>query len=259
MKSTTCTYEQLISEPFRLWCDRMARNSKKPHRKAWELAFIAEALHEAGMFTKDVIRSGIGFGVGREPLPVLFVKQGCRIVATDLPADGKPAKAWMEQHCDKAESLAKYETLSAEERTRIRFRQINMNFLPAELHHQYDFCWSTSSMEHLGSLTAAEHFVEKSLRVLKQEGVAVHVTEHALFPANALPEVGGTVWFSKHRLAVLRERLEMAGHSVELGFDYGHYPEDYYVDFPPYEGPSHLKLLTDGFVSTSVGLIIKKK
>lgn len=257
MTSTTCNYAQLMSPEFQHWCKALGRGHGKPHRKDWELAFIAQALSEGHHFTKDVVSSGLGFGVGTEPLPALFVRQGCRITATDLPPEGN-TKPWVGQHSAHVTDLEKYETLSAEERGRLRFRFLDMNRIPAEIHDQYDFCWSTSSMEHLGSYEHSVAFITKSLRCLKRGGTAVHVTELAVYPADGLALSGGTIWFTTGGLVRIADQLRNDGHSVILNFDFGGNPEDYYVDMAPYEGPAHLKLLTDGFVSTSVGLIITR-
>ena len=59
------------------------------HRKMWEWLFIAEALRERGMLAAG--RSGLGFGVGQEPLVALFAAAGCDVVATDQPHESAVA------------------------------------------------------------------------------------------------------------------------------------------------------------------------
>ncbi len=245
LRSSVCTFAQLRSPDFQSWCGLMGRGNARPHRKDWELAFIAQALFERSYFGK----SGIGFGVGHEPLPALLAEHGCGIMATDMPAN---VEAWEGQHCESASGLARYDKLSESEKARLSFRGVDMRSFPPDL-GQFDFCWSTSALEHLGSLEAGEEFIRKSLACLRPGGMAVHVTEHAIFPVNKLPETGGTVWYSSERLKAL-----MAKYQGGLLLDYGHSPEDFYVDHPPYGGPAHLKLMTDGFVATSVALIIAK-
>ncbi|MBV5337004.1 MAG: hypothetical protein J0653_03215, partial [Deltaproteobacteria bacterium] len=41
-----------------------------------------------------------------------------------------------------------------------------------------DFCWSSCSLEHLGSIKAGLDFIKASLKTLKVGGVAVHTTEY---------------------------------------------------------------------------------
>jgi hypothetical protein len=57
-------------------------------------------------------------------------------------------------------------------------------------------------------------------------------------------------------------RLRRAGHHVEpLDVGIGDHPLDRFIDRPPFNGPAapgHLRLELNGFVSTSIGLIITK-
>jgi hypothetical protein len=128
-----------------------------------------------------------------------------------------------------------------------------MKEIPSDCFGRYDFVWSTSSLEHLGSLAEAERFIEQSIACLKPGGVAVHVTEHAIFPGRDVDN-HGTVYFSLDRIRSLLQRLG----GLPLREGYGVSPVDYYVDAAPYGGAAHMKLLVDGVVTTSVGLIFKR-
>src|SRR5690349_14922227 len=75
------------------------------HRKVWEECFILQALWEQGMLAPG--RRGLGFAVGREPLPSLRAAIGAEVVATDLPPRDRRARRWRQaaQHAAEAEAL----------------------------------------------------------------------------------------------------------------------------------------------------------
>jgi SAM-dependent methyltransferase len=186
---------------------------------------------------------GLGFGCGTEPLPCLFAGMGASIVASD--ADGFLNLGRLEGSF----------LVTTEQVKGMEWMTIDMRSIPSSLHGQFDFVWSTSSLEHLGSIEKANRFIVESLNCLKPGGVAVHVTEYAIFPENAADE-GGTVFYTKQRLLDLLVFIELL--DVDMDFNLGSEPPDYYVDVFPYKGAAHLKLLVDGFVTTSLGLIITK-
>ena len=97
LRSQLCSAESLRSPALRAWAERLrpmwaagddARDVML-HRKMWEWLFIAEALRERGMLAPG--RSGLGFGVGQEPLVALFADAGCDVVATDQPHESAVA------------------------------------------------------------------------------------------------------------------------------------------------------------------------
>lgn len=51
------------------------------HRKEWEFVSVCQALEERGMLSEG--KCGLGFAVGKEPLPALLASRGCTITATD--------------------------------------------------------------------------------------------------------------------------------------------------------------------------------
>ena len=100
-------------------------------------------------------RSGLGFGCGREPLPSLFAKYGCKIVATDLPAATAQARKWLATNQRAADPQTMlYPTICPDpaKLANISFGELDMNHLPPELDGKFDFCWSCCALEHLGSL-----------------------------------------------------------------------------------------------------------
>jgi hypothetical protein len=66
------------------------------------------------------------------------------------------------------------------------------------------------------------------------------------------------VFFRKRDIEALASRLIAAGHEVApLNFHPGEAEIDTYIDLPPYALP-HLKLLAADYVTTSIGLIVRK-
>src|SRR5262249_36932792 len=145
------------------------------HRKHWEFFYVCQALHERSMLLHG--RSGLGFGVGREPLPALFASLGCIITATDQAPDAALKAGWQEtgQHADSLSALERPDICSVPYfRERVTFETVDMNEIPFRFENRFDFCWSACCLEHLGSLEHGLRFVESSIKTLKIGGVAVH-------------------------------------------------------------------------------------
>ncbi len=142
---------------------------------------------------------------------------------------------------------------------RVSFEYCDMNDIPSHL-TDYDFCWSSCSFEHLGSLQHGIDFVINSVeRSLKIGGVACHTTELNLSSDDKTIETGGTVIYRKKDLERLCHTLVERGHWVEpLRIEPGTLPPDYFVDVPPHSHNPHLKLLLGSYVATSVGLVVRR-
>jgi SAM-dependent methyltransferase len=239
------------------------------HRKAWESAFVLQGLWEAGMLAPG--RRGLGFAVGKEPLPSIFAARGAEVLATDLDAGDSRAASWATTNQNAAQledlhwpRLVDRETFLA----RCRFRAVDMNHLPADLAGGFDFVWSSCSFEHLGSIEKGLAFVENAMACLRPGGVAVHTTEFRFHADGALLDNWGTVLFRRQDMEALAARLAARGHEM-LPIDYrpGHRPLDGYVDVPPFgahrgegfalHGVPHLRLSVDGFAATSIGIIVR--
>ncbi len=263
LKSCLCNQKDLDSEALSTWLDTLAHPTasvSNRQRKTWEWCFIAQALSERELLQHS--KRGLGFAVGTEPLPAFLASRGCEIVATDLSSDDREAAAWQEtnQHASNLEEL-NAKGLCDEEKFKqlVSFRSVDMNHIPADLKQsQFDFVWSSCSLEHLGSLSKGMAFIESSLECLKPGGIAVHTTEFNLSSNLFTVDNQQTVIYRRRDIEALAKRLRARGHQIELDFTQGQAPADKFVDVPPYQSDNHLRLLLSGYVCTSIGLIIRK-
>ena len=268
LASKLCTQNDFATDWFAYWCKEL-KTFPVYHRKVWELCYVAQALFADGQLVAG--RRGIGFGCGEEPLPSLFAKYGVRVTATDLEASRPEAQVWRQtaQHAGMIETIRRPEICPDPELlANIEFRPADMNAITEEFYEQYDFCWSTCALEHLGSLEKGLTFVENSLRTLKPGGLAVHTTEFTLSKGQTIDN-HPIVLYQRRHLEELANRLHAQGYKVsDFDFSAGDGIMDRFIDIPPYYDrdnslfplyhSAHLKLLFDGHVCTSVGIIIKR-
>ena len=100
--------------------------------------------------------------------------------------------------------------------------------------------------------------MENQMDCLRPEGVAVHTTEFNVSSNYKTIARGPLVIFRRRDIEKAAARLRAKGHSIDLDFDSGTSPADLYVDLPPYKEEPHLKLKLGEFVSTSIGLAVRK-
>jgi hypothetical protein len=258
LKSSVCSYQQLDSPLFRQWAPRL-RERHKFHRKLWEFCYITQALHERGLLRTGC--TGLGFGVGKEPLTSFFASCGCEVVATDLDPAAAALKGWAEtdQHVTEFGNLNDRGLCTAEELHRlVSLRYVDMNQIPADL-TGFDFTWSSCVLEHLGSIRKGKEFIYNQMHCLKEGGVAVHTTELNLSSeSTTIDENEFLVLFRKSDFREIARTLTAEGHSISLDLRLGRTVADNYVDLPPYRQSPHLRLLWDEYITTSIGLIIRK-
>lgn len=259
LRSALCTRSQLESPAFRYWATQMNERWRL-HRKLWEFCFISQSLYERGMLGEG--RRGLGFAVGAEPLPSMFARFGCEILASDLHSEDERSQVWAQtnQLASCLEALnARGLCDPAQFARKVSFRPVDMNRIPDDL-AGFDFTWSSCSFEHCGSIGLGKRFLREQLRCLKPGGVAVHTTEFNLSSNEETVDEGTTVLFRRQDIEGVVRDLQADGHHVEpLQLDVGTLPEDQHVDIFPYAAAPHLKLeLFDKYVSTSIGLIIRK-
>lgn len=265
LKSKLCTQDDFAADWLHYWC-RELRTSLYYHRKIWELCYVAQALFAEGQLAPG--HYGLGFGCGEEPLSSLFAKYGARVMATDLASDRPEAEIWRltSQHATTIDAIRRPDICPDPQLlANIEFRPVDMNNIPREFDGQFDFCWSTCALEHLGNLANGLRFIENSLRTLKPGGIAVHTTEFTLNDGATIDN-NPVVLYQRHHFEALASRLTARGHVVaEFDFEPGDGVLDRFVDLPPYsDNPlippqhyAHLKLLFDGYTCTSIGMIIR--
>jgi len=228
-------------------------------RKAWECITADEVFRETGRMKSG--STAIGFGVGTEFTPSLLAGWGVAVTATDQEPTAPSAAGWAATFqfmngpfsnwradlCDKDV----YERL-------VTTRRVDMTAIPADLAAEtFDLVWSLGSLEHLGTLEAADKFIFDSLACLKPGGRAFHTTEFAIYP-NESVETGDTCFYDAGALGELVARLRKANFVIEVDWDMGTKPLDYWIDVPPYDLTRHLKLNSNGIVCTSLALVIDK-
>jgi 2-polyprenyl-3-methyl-5-hydroxy-6-metoxy-1,4-benzoquinol methylase len=255
--SQACTQAQFEEPVYAYWCEQI-REVPRLHRKQWEFCYIAQAFDVHGMLAPG--RSGIGFGVGMEPLAALFASRGASILATDLESHDAVLSGWVDsnQHAQSKQPLNDRGICPPDLFDRnVRFRSVNMNKIPPDL-GQFDFTWSACAYEHLGSIANGIEFVHNTARLLKPGGVAVHTTELNCSSNEETLDNTSTVLFRKRDFEQMAADLRQDGFEVELNFHLGGLPVDNYIDVPPYSVDNHLKLQIREWVTTSYGMIIRR-
>jgi len=257
-RSQMCTAAQFDEPDYRRWLDLMARPMHR-HRKQWEYVYICRLLEHMGALRP--LGRGLGFGCGIEPLPAVFAAHNIFVTATDLPLDDPRTQSWRGTDQLLSGLVELRDPAIVPDHVfdaRVEYAGVDMTAIPID-RRNYDFCWSSCSLEHLGSLDAGMSFFEASLATLKPGGVAVHTTELNVTSDEETIATGETVLYRRRDMLALADRLAGAGHEVvPLTFDQGDQLDDRHVDVPPYSSDNHLKLALGQFVSTSFGLAVRK-
>mgnify|MGYP006283543521 CR=1 FL=1 len=255
--SQGCTQAQMVEPIYDYWCGRIGEQPRF-HRKQWEFCYIAQVLHLAGMLQSG--RSGLGFGVGQEPLVALFASFGPRILATDLEPDGAADKGWVatNQHATGKAALNPHYLCPPDLfEANVDFRYADMNKFPDDL-GTFDFVWSACAFEHLGSIAAGHQFIMNAARLLKPGGIGVHTTEFNCSSNKETLDNDITVLFRRRDFEAMARDLMAEGFEVTFNFDMGDQPLDRHIDMPPYAIDNHLKLQLAQWVTTSFGLVVRR-
>lgn len=257
MLSALCRSAHMDSAAFQYWIERL-RLSKNYHRKNWEYAAIAQALFERNLLEPG--KRGLGFAVGREPMPALFASFGCEVLATDLPSGDSRAEVWSNtgQWAGEIEGLAHPEICPNEDfYKRVSYQPVDMNHIPATL-RDFDFTWSSCSFEHCGSIELGKRFIDEQMKTLKPGGWAAHTTELNLTSNETTLSKGRLVIFRRQDIEEICRRLRTDGHYVEpLDLTLGSAAVDAHVDTSPYT-EQHLRVRLKDWASTSILLLIRK-
>lgn len=231
------------------------------YRKLWEWCAILEVLHSRDMLRAG--RTGLGFAVGTEPLPSVLAGQGVEVLATDLMAADGNSDRWSGsgQHAASLDGLHHPHLVSEQVfREKVRFAPADMRDLSALPDAAFDFVWSSCALEHVGSLQDGWKFVLDAMRLVKPGGLAVHTTEYNI-SSNDRTVSDQDCLYRKRDVEDLDRLLRPMRCGLEaMDWDCGTHADDLDYDEPPYfQGTSpHIKLMLDGYVSTSMLLVIRK-
>jgi hypothetical protein len=258
MAASTCTGCDFLHPEFFAIC-RALGIVPRWHRKLWEWTYVVHKLDQAGMLCAG--KRGVVFGVGQERLPAYFASRGVTVVATDAPHEIGIKSGWASsaEHSSSLEQLRYRDIVSdAAFEQHVSHRFCDMTRIDANL-RDFDFTWSSCCLEHLGSLEAGLQFIIDSIGTLRRGGVACHTTEFNLSSNDETLSSGPTVLYRKRDLLELIERLRSAGHEVAPLFvaPDSHFL-DFHLDLPPYAAEPHLKLRIAQYVTTSIGIIVRK-
>jgi hypothetical protein len=256
--SSLCRIEDFLHPEYHRICAEDLQEPHRFHRKQWEWAIITHILRAHGKLTTTV--RGLGFGVGTEPLACVFAKHGCNILGTDAPLESIDA-AWSltNEHSSSLDGMYHERLLSRSEfDAQCTFLPLNMNNAPS-IPTNFDFHWSSCVIEHLGSIEHATTFLVESAIRLAPGGIAVHTTEFNLSSDDETHDGRDTCIFRMKDLRTITSILELAGVAVSpMIFDPGIHPYNYHVDTPPYQSTVHTRLLLEGYVSTSIVIVLHK-
>jgi hypothetical protein len=254
-----CTTAQTRTPAYLEWCDVIGRRPDAQRRKVWEYCYALQGLTE--QLGLRAGQRGLGFGVGREPLPSVFAARGIDVVATDQSLESAQGTGWIrsKEHAADVEQLIHPKICPPEQlKKHASFRAVDMNAIPDDL-TGFDFLWSSCALEHLGSIELGLRFIERAMACLKPGGVAVHTTEFNLVSNDATVDDQGTVLFRRRDLEELARRLTAQGAQVlPLNCHPGSEPLDHHIDVPPYRWVPHLRLMLGRYATTSVGIIVKR-
>jgi hypothetical protein len=177
---------------------------RRRHRKWWEIATVCETLDSHQVLAPG--KTGVGFGVGSDPLVKYFAERGADILATDLLDP-----AWIGTH---------HNFDGLQDLPRVQTARVDMNWLAGHVPTAAaDFCWSVCAMDHVGTIWWLKRFVLNQMNCLRPGGIAVHTAEYTI--SHGLPRAGGTVWLEAADL------LDLASLAGGLGYEMA--PIDWFI------------------------------
>lgn len=249
--SQLATASQMYEDSFAPWSAHL-RGEPEMDRKVWEYAFIMQAVTTyAGV---GAGKRGLAFGSGKEIIPSIFAAKGCEIVVTDYVPDisdrGWEARGLNDLHYPDIIERNDFERL-------VSFRHQDMNYIDDDL-RDFDFIWSTGSLEHIGSHANGLAFVENAMRCLKPGGIAVHTTEFTVSSETKGRDHPDLSFYCRKDIENLAMRLLNAGHYLALNFTRGNTLADTHVEVAPYGAGQNLNVHFLSHVITPIGLIIQK-
>ena len=253
------TQSQMESETFKRWCHEI-KERPRYHRKQWEYAYVLQGLYENDLLRPG--RLGLGFGVGTEPLPALMAKYGCKVVATDMDVESAKKIGWVDtkQHSVSTNDLNNRGICERDKfNSLVSFLTTDMNNIDARLESmRFDFIWSCCAIDHLGAIELGKRFINETIKLLKPGGISIHTTEYNVSSDGDTLDHQELVLFRRKDIESLVKDLNSDGHDISFNPHTGNGYVDKFFDTLPYEYNNHLKLVIGPYVSTSIGLLIKK-
>jgi Methyltransferase domain len=259
MRYSSCNTSDLFHPRYAQLC-KLMNDRPRWHRKQWEYVFIMHHLLEANVLAPGM--RGVGFGVGGEPLPCAFANLGAQVLGTDAPTDIKIKGGW-ENSKEHSASLEQMKFPWIEDRifySRVNYAECDMNNIDIAS-ADFDFTWSSCCLEHLGTLQKGLDFIANSVeKCLRIGGIAVHTTELNLSSSlETIDASESTVLYRKQDLDLFVQEMRRRGHQAnEILIGPAAHALDFHVDIPPFAQEPHLKLRLAGFVTTSVGVVVRK-
>jgi hypothetical protein len=256
--SEACRIDHFLRPDYGYWCE-LCHDPPRFHRKQWEFWYIFTALRERGKIGPGM--RGLGFGVGSEPMADAFASLGCTVVATDQAPEAAAEQGWTayNQHAAGLAAVrARHLTPDDVFDANVTFEISDMNAIGAHL-RDFDFCWSSCALEHLGSIRRGLDFITNSVATLNPGGVAVHTTELHMTSNDQTLEAPTISIFRRRDFEELAAELRQAGHTVApLNFYMGVHELEEHIDMPPYVADPSLRLEIAGHKSTSFGMIVTR-
>lgn len=243
---------QIYEPSFQRWTNLLGCQTVMD-RKIWEYSYILQAVHAYGTVAPG--SRGLAFGCGKEKAASIFAAQGCDIVATDFTPEIEFNSQWAAKTRDDLyfEDCIDRETFEE----RVKFRHVDMNNIDDDL-RDFDFCWSTGSLEHIGSHANGLKFVESAMDCLKPGGLAVHTTEFVISSETSYRDYHDLSFYCRADIEALAMRLLDSGHMIVLNFERGSTIADNHVDAPPFHHGMSLAAHFHTHIITSIGMIIQK-
>ena len=249
----------------------LIKETPRYHRKYWEIGFIISNLLKLNLLSEN--KTGIGFGCGEEKIVSAFVDLNLKITATDQPRSNESHVGWYKtnQYCNGIETFLKHTpTITTIEKIKknLVYEDVDMNKLSDNPNKKYDFLWSCSSLEHLGSIKNSIKFIVNSMNYLKNNGVAIHITEFN-WHDDLYYDDPYNCCFNKEILSNIFLELRKKGcKPLPINYELGDSDQDKYIDEHPFvihnnppliydeKGESHFKLKIKKKYSTSIGFIV---
>ncbi|MBK6912349.1 MAG: class I SAM-dependent methyltransferase [Ignavibacteriales bacterium] len=143
----------------------------KFHRKQWEFAMIYYILEKQGLISEDKI--GLSVGGGYERVLYSIARRINHLTVTDLY---ELETTWDTARTDSPEALIKQRMPFNMDINKLSVINMDMRDLKFE-DNSFDFCYSSCSVEHIGSFEDFLKHLDEVWRVLKEEGIYVFTTE----------------------------------------------------------------------------------